>query len=222
MWWGKLVGAVFGYMIAGPFGAILGGLIGNSFDSSLSTNWSGWHIGFSPADLQRAQRAFFATTFAAMGHIAKADGRISEQEIQAARIIMSQMHLDEEHTRDAMLLFNEGKHPNFDLNHSLQKLMEACQKNRPLLKMFLDIQVRAAYAEGLLSSSKKDILQHISRTIGLGAINFRHYDYAFSGAQAGARSGAGYRTGGGAGQRRAYQESPKSRLKRANRCNYFL
>ena len=42
---------------------------------------------------QMVNALFFRTTFRVMGHIAKADGRVSEQEIASARAVMHALHL---------------------------------------------------------------------------------------------------------------------------------
>ena len=46
-----------------------------------------------------------------MGHLAKADGRVSESEIQTARNIMHQMQLDAQQQKFAIDLFRKGKEP---------------------------------------------------------------------------------------------------------------
>ena len=44
-----------------------------------------------------------------MGHLAKADGRVSEDEIAAARRVMRGMKLTPEQTQAAIRLFEQGK-----------------------------------------------------------------------------------------------------------------
>ncbi len=51
-----------------------------------------------------------------MGHVAKADGRVSEQEIQAARAVMSELRLQPAQVQVAIACFTEGKAPQFALN----------------------------------------------------------------------------------------------------------
>ena len=89
-WWGKLLGGALGFMMGGPLGALLGGTIGHQFDSGMA-GASQMDIG----DNERTQAAFFTATCSVMGYIAKADGRVSEHEIQAARSLMQQMRLND-------------------------------------------------------------------------------------------------------------------------------
>ena len=80
-WYGKLIGAVLGAIIGrGLLGAIIGLLIGHQFDRRSSSTPT--RVANDPRSLSVA---FFRATFQAMGHVAKADGRVTEQEIDAAR-----------------------------------------------------------------------------------------------------------------------------------------
>ena len=52
-----------------------------------------------------------------MGHLAKADGHVSEQEIYATRRVMEQMGLSDEMKQEAIRYFNLGKQSDFDVAH---------------------------------------------------------------------------------------------------------
>ena len=93
-WWGKVLGGAFGFAMGGPIGAILGAVIGHQLDTGLKKAAQYDAIGGPGASKERVQTAFFTTVFSVMGHLAKADGRVSETEIQMARTIMRQMQLD--------------------------------------------------------------------------------------------------------------------------------
>ena len=85
-WWGKVIGGTLGFMMGGPLGALLGSTIGHQFDSGLKRGG----FGSVSAKLEQTQAAFFTATFSVMGHIAKAEGRVSDNEIQAAQSLMDQ------------------------------------------------------------------------------------------------------------------------------------
>ena len=44
-----------------------------------------------------------------MGHVCKADGQVTEDEIALAKQVMQQMDMDAEQRKTAINLFNEGK-----------------------------------------------------------------------------------------------------------------
>ena len=88
-WWGTLAGGAFGFMLAGPLGAVLGAAIGRKFDRGLETNLES-QAG-SHGDIT-VQAAFFTATFS-VRHISKADGKVTDDEIRLARRVMAEMNL---------------------------------------------------------------------------------------------------------------------------------
>ena len=162
-WWGKLVGGAFGFMLGGPLGAVLGATLGHQFDKGLG----GFDGDFLKVGSQeRVQTAFFTATFSVMGHLAKADGRVSESEIAVARNIMAQMQLNESQRKAAKGLFNTGKQLDFPLDEALQQLKVECHHRTTLLQMFLEIQVQAALADGRMHGAERRVLGRISDQLG--------------------------------------------------------
>jgi DnaJ like chaperone protein len=181
-WWGKLICTFLGYMMAGNIGAFLGLLIGNLFDKGLASHFSKPHFLYHAEKKQEIQKIFFEATFAVMGHIAKADGRVSAQEIQMAKVLMKEMRLNKPQKELAQRLFTEGKHLTFRLDLVLGELRRACRHNRELLKLFIDIQYRAAHVDGL-SIKKIKALDMIFSQLGFAPLNqqFRFYeDFTYS------------------------------------------
>jgi DnaJ like chaperone protein len=169
-WWGKVIGAFLGYMIAGPVGAFFGILIGNFFDKGLFEHFSRPHWHYHAEKREAVQRTFFEATFKIMGHIAKADGRVSEHEIQMAKLLMEEMGLSHAQIKTAQNYFNEGKNSNFNLKLMLTTLREALHDNPELLKLFIDIQYRAAKVDGL-SFKKQEALNTILRALGFASLS---------------------------------------------------
>lgn len=165
-WIGKLIGFLVGALIFGPVGALLGIFFGHMYDKSRSGGPSVHAIH------TEAQQAFFDTTFSVMGHIAKADGHVSEDEIKVARSIMQRIGLNESQKRKAIHEFTRGKNSAFNLEANVNFLLRMCPKHRNLMKMFLDIQVQAAYANGSASQKQQHILQTICNLLNMPALNF--------------------------------------------------
>lgn len=161
---GKLVGGMIGMVTLGPPGAILGVLLGHQFDVNKSRN-----DGAAPADIADAAaiaEKFFRTTFRVMGHIAKADGRVSEKEIKAARSVMSELRLLPSQVRTAIGHFTDGKQPGFDLNADLDELRRACAGRPDLLRIFIEIQIRAALAGNNLDGPVRTLMQRVGARLG--------------------------------------------------------
>ncbi|WP_299735259.1 co-chaperone DjlA [uncultured Endozoicomonas sp.] len=167
-----LIGALIGFMTGGPFGAILGAFVGSWISKNILGGQGGpSRFGASAAYRQKAQTAFFRATFLVMGRIAKADGRVSEYEIEAAQAIMNNMRLSESQRQMAIELFNEGKKPSSDIEGALQDFRQVAGANT-LIPMFLEIQLAAAYADGSLSPSEQAVFRQVCAILGVGSFAF--------------------------------------------------
>jgi len=176
-WWGKLVGGAFGFLLGGPLGAALGAAVGHGFDRGLPPAEPSAGAGSEqPSAQERAQAAFFTATFTVMGHVAKADGRVSPQEITLAREVMRQMALDPTQQRLAQALFHEGKAAGFDLGAALAQLRRECRRGHTLLQMFLEIQLHAVHADGVVDRGESRVLAEIARTLGFSPEQLAHLD----------------------------------------------
>ncbi len=161
-WWGKVVGGAFGFMLGGPLGALLGAALGHNFDKGLiGIEQSG------PADRERIQTAFFTATFTVMGHLAKADGRVSPEEIALAEAVMAEMDLTPEQRKAAIALFNQGKAADFPLDETLDQFRRECRRRATLIQMFLEIQIQAAYADGRMDKAEERVLLHVCERLGI-------------------------------------------------------
>ncbi|HKJ23160.1 MAG TPA: co-chaperone DjlA [Gammaproteobacteria bacterium] len=169
-WWGKLLGGTFGFMLGGPLGALLGAALGHKFDRGVDR--LGIEQGFAGADHERIQTAFFTATFSVMGHLAKVDGRVSENEIELAKAVMDRMDLTAEHRKAAMHLFNEGKQGDFPIDDVLEQFRRECRRRHNLMRMFVEIQINAAYADGVMHDNEKRLLLHVCEVLGISRFEF--------------------------------------------------
>lgn len=168
-WTGKIIGGALGFMAGKWAGLILGVLLGNAFDrAGRKADISGFGANQDGA----LQTTFTRVTFLVMGKLAKADGRVSEQEIELARHVMQHLRLSESQRLDAMRLFNEGKQTNYDIQPALKELKESIGRRTTLAQFFLEIQLQAAYVDGQLGSSERQVLQTICRVLGINKIQF--------------------------------------------------
>ena len=150
-------------MLGGPLGALLGAAIGHQLDKNLVVA-----LDVNVGQTQRTQAAFFATVFSVMGYVAKADGKVSEDEIGLAQQLMAQMRLSSEQRRAAIELFNQGKQSGFELNAVLQQFRSECHRQRNLMQMFLEILIATAMADGALHSAEHEALKRVTHQLGFG------------------------------------------------------
>jgi DnaJ like chaperone protein len=171
IWHGKALGALIGVVAAGPLGALFGTFIGHLFDVQAETGLadSRAEAGSAGASAASVQEAFFRATFEVMGHLAKADGRISEHEIRAARSIMSEFRLGPREVQFAIDLYTQGKRRDFPLEATLQQLRHQCRNRPDLRQMFVQIQLQAALWGGSLNPAGREVLARICAAIGVSA-----------------------------------------------------
>ena len=193
--WGKVFGFLFGFMLSkNLLGALLGLWVGHLFDKGRRIDFDG----FAPnkEDDVTRQAVFFYSTFSVMGHIAKANGQVSQHEIAFASAYMDKMNLSPSMRQQAQDAFREGKTSGFPLDERLRKFKRSCGHRQDLLLMFLEIQIQVAFSDGQLDGQERAVLHNIAKYLGYSA---RELDKLLEMIIAGAafhqsnRSGSAYR-----------------------------
>lgn len=180
-WLGKVIGGAFGFLLGGPLGAILGASVGHQFDEGLQGLESDEQL--NPGDQHRVQMAFFTATFSVMGHIAKADGKVTTAEINLAKRVMEELVLSEELKETAINLFQQGKAANFPINDVLEQFRRECHRRTHLIRMFLEIQIQAAFADGVLDKAEENVLHKICAHLGISRFEYQQIKLQFQAQQ---------------------------------------
>jgi DnaJ like chaperone protein len=168
-WTGKVVGGSIGLMAFGPIGAAIGALVGHQFDNAVDDSERLNGPGGTYTPLQTAEQ-FFLSTFRIMGHLAKADGRVSEREIAAARGVMTALRLDNMQIAAAINEFTLGKQSNFKVMDELGRLASACAGRPDLIRTFIEIQIRAALAGNNLEGPVRKNLNRVATSLGVSVL----------------------------------------------------
>ncbi|MDQ6647656.1 MAG: co-chaperone DjlA [Pseudomonadota bacterium] len=145
--------AFFGMIIGHLPGAITGAVIGFVFDN-----------------LRHSQRkratpeagGFVGPLFTLLGAVAKSDGRISEAEIAIAERMMTRMKLDAELRKQAVVSFNVGKQPEFDVTQTIAALRNWVGMRRDHAFPVLDVVIETVLAEGNPAPEKMSILRQLA------------------------------------------------------------
>jgi DnaJ like chaperone protein len=167
-WLGKAIGATLGFAVAGPFGSLLGAIVGHQFDQGALHQFV--RADGAPSAPEHIRRLFFEVTFEVMGRLAKADGRVSEEEIRIARRIMHAMQLSPEQVQSAIERFTLGKRAEYRLSERLEELKRRFGGRRDLGRAFVEIQVQAAVGGGEIAQPKRQLLWQVAHGIGIGRV----------------------------------------------------
>ncbi len=176
---GKLIGFLIGLWLGNLVGALFGLWLGHLYDQGLRR--SGRFNRGIPT--QEEQALFFHTCFAVMGHIAKAAGRVSEQQIRIATLFMDRMQLQGAMRQAAQDSFRQGKESDFPLEAEISAFRQACHGRLDLLRVFLEIQIQAAFANGSLQGQQRASLLEVAELLGFSRWELEQF-LAMSEAQA--------------------------------------
>ena len=173
-WGGKLIVGLLGMLIGGPIGLAIGVLIGHFLDRGVERVQSfNPFRPYRPGEREEVQEALFSAVFSIMGHLAKADGRVSEQEIGQAEAIMSRMQLNDEQRRRAQEAFRQGKDDDFPLDRTVAEFRQRIRRRRHLVVVFLELLLQTALADGELHAEEERILFRVAAGLGVPESQFR-------------------------------------------------
>jgi DnaJ like chaperone protein len=171
-WLGKGIGGLIGAFVGGPVGSLVGVIVGHRVD--------------------QIRQVFFETTFEVMGHVAKADGRVSEDEVQVARRIMQAMRLTDEQVQEAIEHFTRGKRASYPLEDRLSEL----DAGGGVARTFVQLQLQAALGAGVVGREKRQALARVARALGVSGAELEQIEAivrGLSGADAELNTDAAYR-----------------------------
>ena len=176
-----LVGGLLGFGFGGIgttrlLGALAGVIIAYQLHAYFSARGSGGAGGFSRASAARRRQVFFETVFLAMGRLAKADGRVSEEEIRAARTYMHALRLGPEDVRAAIDLFSRGKDPGFPIDSQIAELAAVCGGQRALIRNFLEVLLGFALSKGSISAVERELLWRMAGGLGVSRVEMAQFE----------------------------------------------
>ena len=153
------IGALIGVIAGGLPGLVIGGLIGYGAGFLLRQSLVG--------GLRVVQSQLLDSVFAIMGALCKADNVITRDEINAVEQMFGMLNLQGEQREQAKAAFNRGKQPEFDLDAAVDQFARISHGRRPLVQLFLQLQVMAIAADGRIDPAEHAMLVRIARRLGL-------------------------------------------------------
>ncbi len=158
---GKLILGLIGLLVGGLPGLIIGAIIGHFFDRGLAKA-----LGAGGKRLGEVRETFFRTTFLLMGYVAKADGRVSEEEVAHTEEIFRQLGLGDAQRHDAILLFKDGADPSFVVDDAVKLFLQTGGAHPALKQTLMMFLLAVALADRQLLPGERDALTLIGRSLG--------------------------------------------------------
>ncbi|MDO8369346.1 MAG: co-chaperone DjlA [Candidatus Nitrotoga sp.] len=165
----KLIGALLGFYFLGFFGAFIGYFLGSFLD-----RYKAYGIGgVNPLSQHQRQSVFLETIFISMGKLAKADGHISQDDIDHVEQFIQKLGMSAEHRQQAIALFKRGADANFDIESSLKKFIAICGNTNDLKQMLLVYLIVMALSDGHIHSAEEIMLKDVARHFGYDQAAFK-------------------------------------------------
>jgi len=198
-----IVAVIFYYVFGHSFwmaflGLLVGGYISFKLSGGLIGQLSGFgNVGGITGIKTEKQSIFFKTAFTLMGTLAKADGRVSEQEIDHVEKFMTQLNMSTTHRKQAINHFKDGSKADFKIEPLLQKFNQVTAASPNLKQMLMVYLVRVALADGQLHPKELGLLREIAPQLGYSEQAFEQFMAMLQGQDQFA--GGGYQQGRSAG-----------------------
>lgn len=165
----KIIGVVAGYYFFGWWGAFFGLILGALIDR-IRVYGSG---GMNPLQNALRQAVFLETVFVSMGKLAKADGRVSEEEVAHVEQFMQKLGMAAQHREQAIKLFKQGADPAFDIYPAYQRFISVCGNTKNLREVLLAYLIVMALADGHFHPAEEALLTEIAGYLGYGPEAFK-------------------------------------------------
>lgn len=167
---------LIGLAIGGSWGLLVGGVLGW---------WLGRRIKrrLNIARM-RIQEGFLESIFSVMGCLCQADGKVTKGELDVAEKLFDQMHLQGEQRARARAAFERGRADDFNLDTELASVNRLTQRQPILRQVFLQVQLTAIAADGVLHPAEHEMILRVARGVGCSEAEVQQIEAMLHGAAA--------------------------------------
>ena len=121
-------------------------------------------------NLARVSDEFVRALFGCMGHLAKSDGRVTEDEIRAARLIMHRLGLSPAGVRRAIGWFDDGKRPGYPLVQIVREVRRVSARSAGKRTMFLRLLLEVVLAKPSLGKEERAMIWTVCSELDIGRV----------------------------------------------------
>lgn len=168
MYWGKIIGTLIGLAVRNPWAAVAGFILGHQFDRGFQERFRVFEK--QGNDLPRVSEEFVRALFQSMGHLAKVDGRVSQDEIRSARMVMHRLSLNPAQVRRAIAWFDEGKEPGFQLVKRMRELRRTNARGASERLTFVRLLLEVVLSKDSLKKEERALIWKICTELEIGRV----------------------------------------------------
>lgn len=164
---GKLLGGGLGLAAAGPLGAAVGLGLGHALDAG----WLAWRPGGGLSAVRlRTQKVEFL--FLWLGHLAKADGRVSESDVAFAERLMERLSLDAAERGTVIAAFERGRRGKLLVAEEVASFRSRAKASAEELREMLLALIEFARKEGPMTPAERGVLELLAPAFGIERMEF--------------------------------------------------
>ena len=179
-YWGKIIGGTAGFFVGGPYGAVIGAVLGHAADSgpveSIRHPFA-QGTAYNPARVAgmfgRREEVFAITVTALAAKLCKCDGPVTRLEIDAFK---RNFRIPPASARGIGRLFDQARDSTESSELYAAQLADAFSDNRGVLEQVLTSLFNIARADGPLNAREQDFLRRVHRRLALDQVS---WDRAF-------------------------------------------
>ena len=151
-----------------PWFAVLGLFLGHQFDRGFADRYRSFEK--QGTNIGRVSDDFIRALFQTMGYLAKIDGRVSEEEIRAARMIMHRLGLSPANVRRAIAWFDEGKQPGFLLVQTIREARRGSARSTAQRTLFVRLLLEVVLAKDALKTEERSLIWIVCTEFDVGRV----------------------------------------------------
>ena len=159
--WGSLIGGMVGFSLGGPFGMLLGSIIGGKVSRAKSAG------GFR--SFRQPQQVFALSLIVLSAKLSKADGSVSREELVAVK---DKLKIPENELDQVGKIFNQAKTEATGYEPYAQQIAQIYKKNSQVLEEVINILFYIAEADGHISETELNMIEHIAQIFGLSSSQY--------------------------------------------------
>jgi len=165
---GKLVGGLLGLATGRLWMVAIGIFLGHQFDRGFAQRYARFQTQGEGA--LALPEGFARVLFEVMGHLAKADGQVTEDEIRAARALMHRLNMGPAQIQSAIQWFAAGKQPGYSLHANLRELRARYARRPELRSLFVRLLMEVSLSKSRLQQVERNLLWSVCKELDISRV----------------------------------------------------
>ena len=161
--WGKVIGGAAGFAIGGPIGALLGAVAGHAIDTKILPSYTDTDDNFKSI-------VFTAGVIALSAKMAKADGKVTKEEILTFRKLVQ---IPKDNINQVSKLWELAKETTDGYELYAKQIYTLFQNQSEILERILDILFEIAKSDGNIDPTEFNYLKNVSNIFNFDEIIFQ-------------------------------------------------